>query len=143
MAKEYSFGLCPYQIMNGHFFVLLNKTSEESFFNFFKGKIEEGETYEECAKREFFEETGIDVNISDFEDYFFQKSYRKDVGIFLIDWVKYQDKNFNFQEQEIWSSHWVRLNDIQTSKNQQKIINDIQLFFKPKENSLKVLYRED
>ena len=140
MAKEYSYGLCPYQIMNGHFYVLLNKTSKESYYNFFKGKQEGGESIEECAKREFFEESGVHVDISNFEDYFYQKSPRKDVGIFLVDWAKYQHMPFHFQEREIWSASWVLLKDIETSKNQQKIINDIELLFKPRKKQLRNLY---
>jgi len=140
MAKEYSFGICPYTIISGNFFVLLNKTSEESFYNFFKGKIEEDETIEECAIREFKEEAGIKVNPKDFEDYFYQKSSRKDIGIFLVDWAKYQHYPFNFQEKEIWSASWVQLKNIETSKNQQKIMNSIELLFKPRKQQLKNLY---
>jgi 8-oxo-dGTP pyrophosphatase MutT (NUDIX family) len=140
MAKEYSYGLCPYSIMNGYFYVLLNKTSAESYFNFFKGKIEEGETIEECAQREFYEETGVKVDIKDFEKYYFQKSPRKDVGIFLVDWAKYQHLPFHFQEKEIWSATWVQLKDIETSKNQQQIINAIETDFKPRKQQLRNLY---
>jgi len=140
MAKEFSYGICPYQIMNGHFYVLLNKTSNESFFNFFKGKIEDGESIRECAKREFSEETGVTVSIDDFEDYFFQKSPRKDVGIFLVDWSKYSKNIFKFQKKEIWSATWVPLGEIITSKNQQKIMNDIEMLFKPREIHLRHLY---
>jgi len=142
MAKEQSFGICPYQIMNGFFYVLLNKTSEESFYNFFKGKTEEGEIVKETAIREFYEETGIKISESDLEDYFFQKSPRKDIGIFLVDWNKYQDSLFSFQEREIWSASWVQLKDGDImSKNQQKIFNDINLAFSDKKNSLKNLYK--
>ena len=140
MAKEYSYGICPYAIISGHFFVLLNKTSEESYFNFFKGKIEDNETIKECALREFKEESGVEVSEKDLEDYFYQKSPRKNVGIFLLDWSKYQDSIFQFQKKEIWSATWVQLNNITTSKNQQKIINDIELLFKPRINQLKNLY---
>jgi len=140
MAKEFSYGLCPYQIMNGYFYVLLNKTSEESYYNFFKGKIEDGENEHEAAQREFKEESGVLVDKTDFEDYFFQKNSRKDVGIFLVDWAKYQHLPFHFQEKEIWSATWVQLKNIETSKNQQKIMNDIELFFKPRKMQLRNLY---
>jgi len=140
MAKEFSYGLCPYSIMNGYFYVLLNKTSEESYFNFFKGKIEPGEDIKDCAQREFCEETGINVDKKDFETYYFQKSPRKDIGIFLVDWAKYQHLPFHFQEKEIWSATWVQLKDIETSKNQQEIINKIELDFKPRKKQLRNLY---
>jgi len=137
--KLHSYGICPYKIINGHFFVLLNKTSKESYNNFFKGKIEENESITECALREFQEETGITVDINDLEDYFFQKSPRKDIGIYLLDWVKYENDDFNFQEKEIYSAAWVHINNIEMSKNQQKIMDDIQLFFKRKEILIKHL----
>jgi 8-oxo-dGTP pyrophosphatase MutT (NUDIX family) len=140
MAKEFSYGLCPYSIMNGYFYVLLNKTSEESYYNFFKGKIEDGEVPEEAAQREFFEETGILVDKKDFEEYFTQKNPRKDIGIYLVDWSKYQHLPFHFQEKEIWSATWVQLKEIETSKNQQKIVNDIELFFKPRKQQLRNIY---
>ena len=140
MAKEFSYGLCPYSIMNGYFYVLLNKTSEESYFNFFKGKIEEDETIKECAQREFFEETGVKVDIKDFEKYYFQKSPRKDVGIYLVDWAKYQHLPFHFQEKEIWSATWIQLKNIETSKNQQQIMNAIETDFKSRKQQLRNLY---
>ena len=138
--KLKSYGICPYMIISGGFYVLLNKTSKESFYNFFKGKIEHEETIKDCALREFLEETGVQVNIRDLEDYFFQKSPRKDVGIYLVDWSKYQHLPFDFQEEEIWSASWVQMKRIETSKNQQKIMNDIELFFKPRKQQLKSLY---
>ncbi len=138
--KQKSYGICPYQIMNGNFYILLNKTSKISYYNFFKGKIEHNESIEVCAQREFYEETGVKVDKEDFEDYFFQKSKRKDIGIYLVDWSKYHKTIFNFQQEEIWSASWVPLGEIEMSKNQQKIINDINLFFAPKINSLKNLY---
>ena len=140
MAKEFSYGIAPYQIMNGYFYILLNKTSEESFYNFFKGKIETNETIYECAIREFREETGILVDENLLEDYFYQKSPRKDVGIFLVDWATYHNQPFDFQEKEIWSATWVRLKSIETSKNQQKIINEIELLFKPRIQQLRNIY---
>ena len=140
MAKEHSYGLAPYMIISGHFYVLLNKTSEESFYNFFKGKIEKGESIEDCAQREFQEETGVFVDKKDFEGYYFQKSPRKDIGIYLVDWTKYQHVPFHFQEKEIWSATWVQLKNIETSKNQQEIINKIELDFKPRKQQLRNLY---
>lgn len=144
MAKEYSYGIVPYQIINGFFYILVNKTSEESFYNFFKGKIEADETIEEAAIREFYEETGVRVNQDSLEEYFTQKSSRKDIGVFLVDWAKYQTSIFNFQEKEIWSASWVQLkNGDIMSKNQQKIFDDINLSFSDRKNSLKNLYIQE
>lgn len=137
MAKEYSYGIAPYMVMSGYFYILLNKTSSESHFNFFKGKIEQGENIRECAIREFKEETGVGVDIMDLETYYFQKSPRKDIGIFLVDWSKYKHLPFHFQEKEIWSAVWVALKDIETSKNQQEIIDKIELDFESRKQQLR------
>ena len=138
--KEFSYGICPYSIMNGIFYVLLNKTSAGSYFNFFKGKREAQESIEQCAIREFQEETGVKVHIKDLEQFYYQKNIRKDVGIFLVNWAKYQHVPFHFQEKEIWSASWVPLKSIKTSKNQQNIIDNIELDFKPKKRQLQELY---
>jgi 8-oxo-dGTP pyrophosphatase MutT (NUDIX family) len=140
MSKEYSYGICPYQIMNGTFYVLLNKTSKKSYFNFFKGKREGNETIEECAIREFREETGIQVHEKKLENFFFQKNKRKNIGIYLVDWTYYQHLPFDFQEEEIWSASWVPLFNIEVSKNQLKIMNNIEIFFKPRIAQLRKVY---
>jgi len=140
MAKEHSYGLAPYLIINGYYHILMNKTSEDSFYNFFKGKIEKDETIEQCAQREFFEETGILVSTKHFEKYFFQKSPRKNIGIFLVDWTKYMNMLFDFQKKEIWSVSWVRLKEVNISKNQQKIAQKIITYFESKEEQLKRLF---
>jgi len=142
MAKEKSYGLVPYIIISGKFFILLNKTSEESYYNFFKGKIEKNETIKKCAQREFQEETGIKVDYKDFESYYFQSNTRKNIGIFLVDWTKYNNKNFHFQKREIYSATWVELNyDIEISKNQKNILNDINLDFEPRKYQISRLYK--
>lgn len=59
--KKYSYGICPYIIRENKVFILLNQTSYKSTWNFFKGKIEEGETIHQAAQREFAEEVGLKV----------------------------------------------------------------------------------
>lgn len=141
MAKEKSYGIAPYVIMNGYFFVLLNKTSRTSYYNFFKGKEEDNESKKDTAVREFFEETGIQVEKEDLEDYFEQKNPRKDIGIFLVDFTKYNHLPFKFEENEIYSAIWVNVSkDVEMSKNQKKIYGDIMLHFKPKLKQLRNLY---
>lgn len=43
--------------------VLLGRPYSEKFWGFFKGKVEDGETRLQCAKRELLEETGLDYDI--------------------------------------------------------------------------------
>jgi 8-oxo-dGTP pyrophosphatase MutT (NUDIX family) len=124
--KEYSYGIAPYRISDGKIYLLLNKTSSVSDWNFFKGKIEDGETIEECAVREFLEETGCDLSSLYKEKFFFQKNKRKDIGIFLI---QVFDLDIQISD-EIFSFDWIELkDDLVFSKNQIKIYNDIFLYF--------------
>ena len=132
MAKEYSYGICPFQKREDGVYVLLNKTGRIGDWNFFKGKIEAEETIEDAAVREFEEESGIVVSKSYLGKYFFQKSPRKDVGIYLIDFT---DKNISIDAdpEEIFFWDWVKIDDgVVTSKNQQKIMNEIIIHFKEK-----------
>jgi 8-oxo-dGTP pyrophosphatase MutT (NUDIX family) len=133
--KEFSYGICPYKIIDNQYYILLNKTSAISYFNFFKGKIENDESPSDCAIREFYEEAGIVVKGTHLEDYFSQKSKRKDVGVFLVDWYNYTE-DFTFQKDEIFSAEWVKPLDVEVSNNQKKILNDIIAFVIEKEKHL-------
>jgi len=133
--KKFSYGIVPFKIINNKYFILVNKTSEMSYFNFFKGKIENGETPSDCAIREFYEEAGIKVQGKHLEKYFSQKSRRKDIGVFLVDWYNYLE-DFTFQKEEIWSAYWARPIDVEVSNNQKKIMLQIIDYFTEKENTL-------
>ena len=134
--KEKSYGISPYYIKDREIFILLNKTSHISDWNFFKGKIEKDETIKECALREFAEEARHDFSEHPLEDFFLQKNKRKDVGIFLIQIEKRLE--FYYDRKEIFQYDWIKLeSDIKLSKNQQKIYNDIFLFLKPLKDYLK------
>lgn len=123
--KEYSYGICPYKLKDKKAYILLNKTGRVGDWNFFKGKIEKDETIEECAVREFSEETGTMVPPEVLENFFTQNSPRKDVGIFLTDWTKL-DLTICPDREEIFSYSWVEVTkDVVTSKNQQKIYDNI------------------
>jgi len=127
--KELSCGFCPYIIKNDGIYIFLNKTSRCSLWNFFKGKIESGESFEECAEREFLEETGFDLSSYHKEKVFFQKNKRKNILIYLVEIdIEIEAK----RSQEIYSSAWIRLDPkIIVSKNQSKIFSDIFIYFKP------------
>jgi len=130
MAKIKSFGICPYIIKENSVFILMNKTSKKSNWNFFKGKLEiEGVI--DCAIREFEEETGVKIKENDLEEFFFQKNKKKDIGIFLVDWSLY-NKKFKFNKREIYKAEWIDIFknfDLNVSKNQKEIYNQILTYF--------------
>ena len=134
--KEYSYGIVPYKIVDNKYYILLNKTSAISYYNFFKGKIENSETPGDCAIREFKEEAGITIKGVHLEDYFCQKSKRKDVGVFLVDWYNYTE-DFTFQKEEIFSVKWVRPQNVEVSNNQKKILDQIIMYFITKEYNIR------
>ena len=130
MAKIKSFGICPYIIKENSVFILMNKSSKKSCWNFFKGKIEiEGVI--DCAIREFKEETGVKIKENDLEEFFFQINKKKDIGIFLVDWSLY-NKKFKFNNREIYKAKWIDIFknfDLNVSKNQKEIYNQILTYF--------------
>lgn len=133
MAKEKSYGICPYLIFDKKVFIFMNKTSKNSTLNFFKGKMEDSDfSVEDTAIREFYEETGVKVNPKDLEEFFFQKNKKKDVGIFLVNWIN-QSLEFKFDRKEIFSAEIIDLFETDcenVSKNQRKIFKEIKEYFK-------------
>ncbi len=93
--------------------VLVEK-SLHGFYGFPKGHIEEGETYEECAVRETFEETGIKVFIDpkySFKvTYLLQEKYPKQV-IYFIAFLNGSDQ-IEIQESEVESACWVDVSKV-------------------------------
>ena len=127
--KEYSYGLCPYRIQNRKIYVLLNKTSSISDWNFFKGKPEQEDVSNvDTAIREFYEEAGVYIFKQYHEEYFSSISKRKNIGIWLC---QAHNDLFTFDKKEIYSAEWVELKDIKMSNNQQKILDEIILHLKP------------
>ena len=93
--------------------VLVEK-SLHGFYGFPKGHIEEGESYEECAVRETFEETGIKVFIDpkySFKvTYLLQEKYPKQV-IYFIAFLNGSDQ-IEIQESEVESACWVDVSKV-------------------------------
>ena len=126
--KEKSYGLCPYLYVKGDYYILLNKTSRFSEWNFFKGKTEADETTIGTAIREFYEETNVFVpkELIEVEKCFYQQNNRKDVGIFLVPWEKIDQAKIEPNVQEIYQYEWVLVDDnVVLSKNQRAIYKEI------------------
>ena len=130
MSKEYSYGVCPYRFKNNKVQILVIQPKGHTEWGFIKGKIEQGETIAECAKRETFEETRIEINIDNLEDYFEQKNKRKDVGIYLINTKTLNLKNIKLQKGEVHKIKFFDLDgEILINKNQSEILSNIKKKF--------------
>jgi len=85
VANVQSYGIAPYWIQDGQVYIFLCKASDSRYkWGFLKGTMNSKERPQECARREFYEESGILVEYDFFEDYFDQENDRKDVGIWLV-----------------------------------------------------------
>ena len=62
-----------------------------------KGTKVKNETAVMCAKREFFEESSISIDIELFEEYFEQINQEKDIGVWLVNSsnIENMDRYFN------------------------------------------------
>jgi 8-oxo-dGTP pyrophosphatase MutT (NUDIX family) len=125
--KEYSYGICPYYKVQDEIYIMLIQPKGHVEWGFAKGKIEENESREECAVREFYEETGLTINKAVLENYFEQKNKRKDVGIFLVNIFNMnKDDKINLQSKEVHKIKLFNITDkIDIYKNQEIILNDI------------------
>ena len=103
---------------------------------------ERDESAYECAKREFFEESSINVDIALFEEYFEQVNIEKNVGIWLVNASNIDniDKYFNKDklkpEYLSWENSDVKffsISKLPKIKSKQKdLIKDIKDFLKSK-----------
>jgi ADP-ribose pyrophosphatase YjhB (NUDIX family) len=102
MAKKYAYGVCLYKIEDNDIKILLCK-SVKSFnkWGCLKGVKCSNETAHECAKREFFEESNIKVEIADFEEYFDQVNLEKDIGVWLVNANKVVNLNHYFLDDRL------------------------------------------
>jgi len=95
--KVKAFGICVYKQNPKETEILLCKAvTSLNKWGCLKGVIEKDESHQQCAKREFFEESSIDVDIINFEEYFEQFNEEKDIGIWLVNEknIKNLDKYF-------------------------------------------------
>ncbi len=126
MGKDYSYGICPYKINDDSVEIMLVQATGHKEWGFIKGKIDKGESIQECAKRECQEETNIRFNINNLEDYFYQVNTKKNVGIFLINIDNLDISRMKLAKREIQDLKFFNLDSIiNISKNQLKILNSI------------------
>jgi ADP-ribose pyrophosphatase YjhB (NUDIX family) len=138
-----AYGVVPYIIGKNDIKILLCKSvASKDKWGCLKGSKTKDETAFECAKREFFEESSIDVEIALFENYFEQINIDKDVGIWLVNSenIEEMDKYFNGDVLKSnylsWENSKVKffsLNNLPRIKNKQlNLITEIKDFLQNK-----------
>ncbi len=138
-----AYGIVPYYVKGDDIKILLCKSvASKDRWGCLKGTKTRNETAYECAKRELFEESGIDVDILLFEEYFEQLNDDKDVGVWLVNFKNIENiekyfTNDTLKEQYLsWENSKVKffsLNNLpKIKKKQQDLINEIKDFLKSK-----------
>jgi ADP-ribose pyrophosphatase YjhB (NUDIX family) len=138
-----AYGVVPYTLKDGDIKILLCRSvASKDKWGCLKGTKTKDETAFECAKREFFEESSIDVEIALFENYFEQLNIDKDIGVWLVNTQNIEniDKYFNADTLKTnylsWENSKVKffsLNNLPRIKNKQEnLLNDIKDFLKNK-----------
>lgn len=117
---------------------LLIRNKRSAHWGFPKGHIEPGETKEETAIREVFEETGLHVEILPGfiknSEYTIQGKIEKSVSIFL---AKTEETEYRIQEEEIEECGWYTFSQalkILNYDNDKLILEEVAVYFK--ENNL-------
>ncbi|MCT7647293.1 NUDIX domain-containing protein [Aliarcobacter butzleri] len=138
-----AYGIVPYYVKGDDIKILLCKSvASKDRWGCLKGTKTRNETAYECAKREFFEESSISVDIALFEEYFEQLNDDKDVGVWLVNFKNIENiekyfTNDTLKEQYLsWENSKVKffsLNNLpKIKKKQQDLINEIKDFLKSK-----------
>lgn len=101
-------------------------------WTFPKGKREEGETYQETALREIFEETGVDGEVIKplskvyYEYYLYNNDkVEKEVYFYL---VRASSKKINIQMDEINTAKWLEMDEAIEKQKNNGYDNNIQVF---------------
>ena len=138
-----AYGIVPYIIGKNDIKILLCKSvASKDKWGCLKGSKTKDETAFECAKREFFEESSINVEIALFENYFEQINIDKDVGIWLVNSENIEDMDKYFNGDILksnylsWENSKVKffsLNNLPRIKNKQlSLITEIKDFLQNK-----------
>ena len=138
-----AYGLVPYLIRNNNIKILLClSVASKDKWGCLKGSKNKNETAFECAKREFFEESSLNVEIALFENYFEQINIDKDVGVWLVNADNIEELSRFFDEDTLkenylsWENSKVKffaLNNLPRIKTKQlSLIKEIKDFLKNK-----------
>jgi len=115
VVHEKSCGAVVTRKHHGNTEVLLVKHVKSGYWSFPKGHTENGETEEQTAAREIFEETGVEVYIDNgFREtvtYSLRRDMKKTVVYFVarVKKIKGRNKNIVPQKDEIAETRWVEI----------------------------------
>ncbi len=143
MDKIKAYGILLYKIEEKNIKILLCKSiKSREKWGCLKGLQLNNESAKACAKREFWEESSIEVKTEVFEKYFSQKNEEKDIGIWLVNTknVENIDKYFNndvlYSNYLSWENSKVKFFDIKNlppiKKKQKKLIKELKDFLQSK-----------
>ena len=138
-----AYGIVPYIIDKNDIKILLCKSvASKDKWGCLKGTKTKDETAFECAKREFFEESSINVEIALFENYFEQINIDKDIGIWTVNANKIEGLDKYFSNETLksgflsWENSKVKffsIDDLPRIKNKQlTLIKEITDFLRNK-----------
>ena len=124
-----AYGVVPYIVKGNNIKILLClSVASKNKWGCLKGTKNKNETAYECAKREFLEESSIDVEIALFEDYFEKINIDKDIGIWLVNAKNIDNLEKYFSDDSLknsylsWENSKVKffsLNNLPRIKNKQ------------------------
>lgn len=113
MKREKSCGAVIYRRKSGRLYYLLLKHRSGNHWSLAKGHVEAGETDEQTARREVFEETGLvvrpKIGFSHSITYSPRPGVKKDVIYFV---AKAHRKKLLLQDEEIIHGVWLELEDV-------------------------------
>lgn len=143
MASIKAYGIVPYLVSKKDVKILLCLGFDsEDKWGCLKGSKNRNENALACAKREFFEESSISIDLGLFEEYFEQINEDKDIGIWLVNasnienLEKYFDKDNLKKEYLSWENSKVKffsLKKLPKIKSKQKnLIKNIKDFLQSK-----------
>ncbi len=138
-----AYGIVPYKINGNNISILLCKSvASKDKWGCLKGTKNKNESAYECAKREFYEECSLNVDIALFENYFEQINIDKDIGIWLVDTNNIENLEKYFSNETLkenylsWENSKVKffsLDNLPKIKSKQlNLIQEIKDFLKSK-----------
>ena len=113
MSKVKSCGAIVYRKLGPEVEFIAVKSKANGHWGFPKGQMEKDENEKETAKREVFEETGLNISLLDgFRtkiEYILPESISKEVIFFI---GRISEKSVNIQQEEIHEFKWLNYNNM-------------------------------